>query len=53
MIIACAGDAFCVGLDLNDVRELGQTEKSGLEKAETVQAHPIRRIYVSFFVLNW
>lgn len=54
MIITGAGDAFCVGLDMNDVRERGESEKSpaGKSPAEkgqaentgSVQTHPTQRV---------
>ncbi len=39
VIITGAGDSFCVGLDLNDVRERGEQGEP-----EDTQGHPTQRV---------
>ena len=45
VIITGAGDNFCVGLDLNDVRERGeQGEQSGQDALSPTHGHPTQRV---------
>ncbi|MFT7218633.1 MAG: enoyl-CoA hydratase/carnithine racemase [Candidatus Azotimanducaceae bacterium] len=54
MIITDAGDAFCVGLDMNDVPKRGEPEKSPAAKSPaekgqaentgSLQTHPTQRV---------
>ncbi len=43
VIITGAGDSFCVGLDLNDVRERGKDKGKKAQPAET-EDHPTQRV---------